>query len=109
METQAQEAIEKTRQALKAKIQIYDMDAHVIESERHDRDDHVVAGQSVAAVGEHARTDGCTRRLGWSAAHLDGTHDRMGIVAARRRAGERSGSRRRARIGYRHEIGRAHV
>ena len=33
METQAQEAIEKTRQALKAKIQIYDMDAHVIESD----------------------------------------------------------------------------
>ena len=33
METQAPEAIEKARQALKAKIQIYDMDAHVIETD----------------------------------------------------------------------------
>jgi len=33
METQAHEVIEKTRQGLKAKIQIYDMDAHVIESD----------------------------------------------------------------------------
>jgi len=33
METQAHEGIGDTRQALKAKIQIYDMDAHVIESD----------------------------------------------------------------------------
>ncbi|MGH7817668.1 MAG: amidohydrolase family protein [Candidatus Binatia bacterium] len=33
METQAHEAADAARQALKAKIQIYDMDAHVIESD----------------------------------------------------------------------------
>ena len=33
MEIQAQETIGNTRQALKAKIQIYDKDAHVIETD----------------------------------------------------------------------------